>query len=191
MAMIGRLTGKPDASGPLLMMDVHGVGYELQVGLNTLSGVSGKDVATVEVATIVRQDSLQLFGFRTTEEKQLFTLLLGVSGVGPRTALAIVDRGVGAVVGAVQQADVHFFTSIPRLGKKNAQKIIIELKSKLGTGTDLNLGGDTLLQSEAGQALQALGYDEQSIVQALAQVPLSEISTQAAVTQALKAIGTR
>lgn len=189
--MIGRLTGKPDVSGSLLVMDVHGVGYELQVGLHTLSSVSGKDIATVEVSTIVRQDSFQLFGFRTTEEKQLFTLLLSVSGVGPRTALAIVDRGVGAVVGAVQQADVSFFTSIPRLGKKNAQKIIIELKSKLGAGTDLNLGGDTLLQSEAGQALQALGYDEQSIVQVLAQIPLSEMSAQAAVKQALKVIGNR
>lgn len=189
--MIGRLTGKPDILGSTLIFDVNGVGYEVQTGLNTLASLNGKSTTTIEICTIVREDSFQLFGFRSTEEKHLFTLLLSVSGVGPRTALAIVDRGVGPVITAVQQADVSFFTTIPRLGKKNAQKIIIELKSKLGDSTELNLGDDTLLQSEAGQALQTLGYDEQSITKTLSTLPLANLSAQDAVKQALKALGTR
>lgn len=188
--MIGRLTGKPDVSGSSLILDVDGVGYEVQVGINTLSSLAGKEIATVEVTTIAREDSLQLFGFRSSEEKKLFALLLGVSGVGPRTALVIVDHGVGSVIKSVQQADIGFFTSIPRLGKKNAQKIIIELKSKLGDSIDLDLNGDTLVQSEAGQALLALGYDDHSVNQVLGKLDLHE-STASIVKTALKELGRR
>ncbi len=187
--MIGRLTGKPEAVGTTLIVDVNGVGYELLVGLNTLSSVVGKESVTIEVTTILRQDSLQLYGFRSLEEKHLFGLLLSVSGVGPRTALTIVDHGVGSVITAVQQSDVGFFTSIPRLGKKNAQKIIIELQSKLGDTTELQLGDNLILKSEAGQALLVLGYDDQSITNTLSTLPLAELTSEEVVRQALKVLG--
>ncbi len=138
--MIGALVGIVDmpVTNPLLLM-VGGVGYRVAVPQHILQSVTRDTPVTVFTHTHVREDALDLYGFLTKEELSLFQLLLSVSGIGPKTSLTIIDRGVASIRQAITTADVSFFTSIPRLGRKNAQKIIIELTSKLGSRIDLDL----------------------------------------------------
>src|SRR3989339_1436249 len=127
--MIGALRGKIfSKSQNSVILFAGDVGYTVFVTNRFLEKTKTDTDAFLFIHTHIRDDVFDLFGFPTTQELHLFKLLLTVSGIGPKTALAIIDRGVLAVTQAVQQSDVDFFTTIPRLGKKNAQKIIIELK---------------------------------------------------------------
>ena len=102
-------------------------------------------------------------------------MLVNVSGIGAKTALAILNRGALQVEQAVTTADVNFFTFVPRLGRKNAQKIIIELKGKLGSLADLDLSGsDGGSSSQVAEALQTMGYTKIEIAAALRDIPASE-----------------
>jgi len=120
----------------------------------------------------------------------LFTLLLSVSGIGPKTALAITDRGVDQVRHAIVSSDVDFFTTIPRLGKKNAQKIIIELKSKLGSTKDLDLAsqssGDT---KEIIDALLSMGFIRHEIVEVLKKITPEAQTIEQKIREALRFLG--
>jgi Holliday junction DNA helicase RuvA len=188
--MIGRLTGIIEKQSASVLCLVGGVGYEVFLGAQNLAKLENGQERTLEIYTLVKEDVLQLFGFLSTQEKQLFIALLGVSGIGPRTALAITNQGINEVIVAVQQADLAFFTAIPRLGKKNAQKIIIELAPKLGSSFDLELS-TRIEQSEVGQALRSLGFIDTDIVKALSQIDDQTLSTSQQITQALKILGTR
>src|SRR3989344_6793479 len=106
-----------------MILMVNGIGYVVYPPNELLSTIKLGETLEVYIHTHVREDSLQLFGFATSRELELFELLLGVSGIGPKTALAIVNRGADQVYQALSGADVTFFTTIPRLGTKNAQKI--------------------------------------------------------------------
>jgi len=196
--MIGRLTGIIDShtKNPLLI-DVHGVGYLVHVPDRFLASIKIGKVHTLLIYSHIREDAFDLYGFATAGELGLFEVLLTVSGIGPKTALAVVDRGVEAVEAATRRGDVDFFTAVPRLGRKNAQKLIIELKTKLGSLEELDLSGTvdgpsgevlTVLKSfgfttkEAQEALRAVGKDP-----ALAgQAPLS---TEKKIMLALKYFG--
>ncbi len=164
--MIGYLKGTPKIiDDRLLILTASGVGYEVYVGQDLLSQANLKDELELYVYTHVKEDQLTLFGFKTTQEKRLFQLLLSVSGVGPSTALNISELGVERITTAVQEAQVATFTAIPRVGKKLAQKIIIELKSKLGSLKELELGEAKGQAKELVEALVALGFDEQASYQ--------------------------
>ncbi len=153
--MIGRLTGLATPITPsTLIVNVGGVGYKVSVPSHIAAAINTTAAVTFFIHTHVREDALELFGFQTANELSLFELLLSVSGIGPKTALLVVDRGVEAVVKSVLDGDVEFFTTIPRLGKKNAQKIIIELKNKLGSTRDLDLSAEA--DSETRQLMDAL-----------------------------------
>ena len=146
--MIGYLKGTASFSGSELIVIVNGVGYQVHVGRPALSAITTSEEIEHHIHTHVREDALELYGFKTSEEKRLFLLLLNVSGVGPRTALAITERDPQSIISAVQQANSSFFSSIPRVGKKVAQKIIIDLKSKLGSLKDLDLSPLSTKESE-------------------------------------------
>src|SRR3989344_2000206 len=167
--MIGMLTGTIAKSerNPIVL-DVHGVGYAVSVPAKLLSNLTHDSKQIFHVYTHVADDALDLYGFPSEEELFLFKLLLSVSGIGPRTALAVVDHGVREVRRAVTTSDVEFFTTIPRLGRKNAQKIIIELKSKLGSTKELDLAGDA--DGETKQLLEALvgmGFARSEVISAI------------------------
>lgn len=170
--MIGRLTGTISETdlNPLII-DVAGVGYLVHVTEKFANSVQVGKKYTLSIHTHVREESLDLYGFKDVPELVLFNLLLTVSGIGPKTALLVIDRGALATQHAVATGDVDFFTSIPRLGKKNAQKIIIELKSKLGSTQDLDLNAQS--DGETKQIIDALvsmGYHRQNIIDALAKI---------------------
>ena len=184
--MIGLLTGTVVLLGQDVIIDVSGVGYQVAVSTTTQAKITNGQTATLFIYTHVKEDSLELFGFLDVADKRLFQLLLGVSGVGPRTALAISDLGASSIIAAVQEANVARFSAVPRVGKKLAQKIIIELKSKLGSLQELELGGVTdPAQQEVIAALLSLGFEEQQVYRVLKELD-STLSVADQVKQAMK-----
>lgn len=169
--MIRILIGQPEpvASDALAIM-VQGVGYEVFVGPRTRQALLLKQVATVQVYTHVREDQLHLFGFETAADREMFIRLLSVSGVGPKSAMMIIDNGVAAVVKAIQTSDVAFFQSVPRMGKKTAQKIIVELQSKVGKLEELNLSPENSMQQDLREALLGMGYNSARVDQLVREV---------------------
>lgn len=173
-----------------MILMVNGIGYVVYPPNELLSTIKLGETLEVYIHTHVREDSLQLFGFATSRELELFELLLGVSGIGPKTALAIVNRGADQVYQALSGADVTFFTTIPRLGTKNAQKIIIELKSKINSIKELDL-----TQSEDGQsqelldALTHFGFTREEVVKVLGHLPNTQESMAQKIKWALKYLG--
>jgi len=140
--------------------------------------------------THVREDTLGLFGFKTQDELRFFKLLIGVSGVGPKTAILVINNGVERITQAIEKSDVSFFTSIPRLGKKNAQKIIIELKSKIGDSKDLDLISDDDKEThELVEVLKSFGFSKKEAQLAIRNIPGSTTKFEDRVRTALKLLG--
>ena len=187
--MIALLTGTPLLFGTELIVDVQGVGYAVCVSPKTMQLAGSKKTLTLYIYTHIREEAFELFGFSTAQDKTLFLLLLTVSGVGPKTALAISDRGAQAITTAVQQADLKFFSTIPRVGKKMAQKIIIELTSKLGSLKELDLQPLNSFETELASALTALGFPDQEVAEIIRNEKLEDISIETALQQILKKAG--
>jgi Holliday junction DNA helicase RuvA len=171
--MIGRLTGRLLQCSPAdVLIDVGGVGYEVRIPISTFYRLSQEDPARVSlhIHTHVREDALLLFGFATTEEREGFERLISISGVGPRIALAVLSGiGVDELRAAVVRRDRERLQRIPGVGKKTAERILLELRDKLGIGADETVpAGDappapdadspSQLESDAASALVNLGY---------------------------------
>ena len=147
----GRVAGR---AGQGLVVDVNGVGYLVHASPSVHRLGDGE--ITIEVHTIVREDALQLYGFATADERELFELLLGVNGVGPKVALAIVSGSTPAELRrAIARDDVKRFQAIPGIGLKTAQRVVLELKEKL-TLVDVAAGDGEGLT--ARDALVELGW---------------------------------
>lgn len=191
--MIGFLSGRPMPAGEDILVLVQGVGYQVKVGPKLrahLLAVTDAD-CQLFIFTNLRQDALELFGFATATDRALFLQLLSVSGVGPKTALMILDRGAAAIITALHQADVAFFTAIPRVGKKVAQKIIIELKGKTADWQELSLTPSTPETDQVVAGLVALGFSETEVDQALAHIDTAGQTPAQAIKQALQWMGAR
>ena len=165
--MIAYLRGRIlDKQPNRIIVDVQGVGYEVTVPLSTYYHVGdvGADVA-LRIYTHVREEAFQLFGFLTTLEQQLFERLIGTSGIGPKLAIAVLSGiDTSELVTAVQRADVARLTRIPGIGRKTAERIVLELKDRLahllapaGTGPVSESSADRL-RDDLLSALQNLGY---------------------------------
>lgn len=185
--MIGALRGVVDiVTNPVILM-VGGVGYRVTVPDHVIHDIKPGVSIMLYIHTHVREDALDLYGFLSQEELSLFLLLISVSGIGPRTALTIIDRGVSAVRQAIATADVPFFTTIPRLGKKNAQKIIIELKTKLGSITELDLtGNDSGQTRDILEALESMGFGKTEAIEAIRQIKSGTETVEEKIRLALK-----
>lgn len=155
--MIAYLSGKPLVGNTFTAIFCGGVGYGVYVSKNTKIQMTNTKVISLYVYSHIKEDTFDLYGFLTEEEKTLFLKLIDVDGVGPKTALGIMDRGINEIISAVRAADVSFFQSVPRVGKKSAQKIIIDLKSKLG-GEELLLVEPEGVAKDVLEALCALGF---------------------------------
>jgi Holliday junction DNA helicase RuvA len=173
--MIGRLSGiLLEKNPPQLLIDCNGVGYEIDVPMSTfynLPGMGEKVVLLTHLA--VREDAHLLYGFGTVEERNVFKQLIKISGVGARTALSILSgMSVADLSQAVTLQEAGRLTKVPGIGKKTAERLLLELKGKLGA--DLGaIGG--VVRSDAtadiSNALLALGYSDKEAMLALKQVP--------------------
>jgi holliday junction DNA helicase RuvA len=179
--MIARLRGKrAGVTAAGLVLDVNGVGYLIQATPSVL-GRSG-DELTVETYLHVREDALQLYGFGSAEERDLFVHLLSVSGVGPKVALAIVSGSPPAELRrAIALEDTARFEAIPGIGKKTAQRVVLELKEKLAAGVVAPGPRDLT----ARDALVELGYTVPDAERALAEVD-PELPPEEQIREALK-----
>jgi holliday junction DNA helicase RuvA len=183
--VISRLRGTIAARTPAgLVLDVGGVGYLLAV-TPRVNGRVG-DEATVETYLVVREDALQLYGFGSAEERELFELLLGVSSVGPKVALAIVSGSTAAELRrAIVREDTARFEAIPGIGRKTAQRVVLELKENVAEGVpETHAPGGSLL---AREALVELGWSVVDAERALTGVDESmpvEEQVRAALRQA-------
>ena len=154
--MIARLRGKSVASTPEgLVLDVGGVGYLVAATPAAVRKASGAEEVTLETYMVVREDALQLYGFAERAERELFVQLLTVNGVGPKVALAIVSGSpADELRRAIAREDTARFVAIPGIGKKTAERIVLELKEKVGT-TDASAPAGDLI---ARDALVELGW---------------------------------
>jgi holliday junction DNA helicase RuvA len=184
--MISYLKGQPLIHNQTLTILVGGIGYGVKANNNTLSNISAKPEVELFIYTHVKEEKLELYGFETFQQKEMFELVLSVSGVGPSTALNLIAPGTHQLISAVQNAQVPFFTAIPRVGKKLAQKIIIELRGKLGELKALDLGPKSQNYQEVFEALISLGFDEQNISLVLEEMDLEEMDIAKAIKLAMK-----
>jgi len=187
--LIGRLTGTlSEKRPPTVVVDVQGIGYEVDVPMSTffLLPATGSTVV-LHTHLVVREDAHLLFGFATEEERRVFRQLLKISGIGARTALSLLSgMSVAELYLAVSSQDGARLTRIPGIGKKTAERLLLELRDKLGTGAPAALAGSpAAARSDALNALIALGYSEKEAGLALAKVP-ADIPLQDAIRQALK-----
>jgi len=190
--MIGFLNGEVVArDDPYIVIDVGGVGYKVVVANGVLSSISKNTKVKLFVYTHVREDAISLFGFLDSLDLKLFENLISVSGVGPKTAMNIFSIGDREkIIQAIITNDVSFFTSVPRLGKKNAQKIIIELKTKFGSIGDLDLAKiDVKENSEVIAALKTFGFSSREVLEAVRSIRGEGKTTEEKIRMALKELG--
>ena len=173
--MIGKLCGVIDTYGDdFVVIDVHGVGYVVHCSARTLQALPpAGEAATISIETHVREQEMTLYGFASEQDLALFQLLLGVSGIGPKSALSILSNmPVDALRLAISQEQPGVLARLPGIGKKTAEKIVLELKDKMGgvEGVSPELAGLSEADAEVIDALTALGYsiiEAQRAVQAL------------------------
>jgi holliday junction DNA helicase RuvA len=171
--MIGSLRGKLLEKRPnQVLLDVGGVGYQVQIPLSTFAGLGSLHAeAMLLIHTHVREDQLSLFGFVTAREKQCFELLLSASGVGPSLALKILSgMSIEELVPAIRKGDLAQLVRIPGVGKKTAERIVVELRDKLAA-VDVPGAGKiatrSQVEADVASALVNLGYDERSVENAI------------------------
>jgi len=172
--MIAFLIGKFTVKSPaLVLMDVHGVGYEVHISLPTYSHIQDKEEGMLHTYLQVREDAHVLYGFHSVEEKQLFLQLISVSGVGASTARVMLSsQKPEDIIAAITQGNVKWLEQIKGIGKKTAERIIVELKDKLGK---LSVPGQPMVsavvnnsvEQDALNALMALGIARNTAEQAV------------------------
>jgi len=190
--MIGFLNGNIELLvNPFIIVNVSGVGYKVLISENIYSNLKLGESIRLFIYTHVRDDEISLFGFLHAEDLKLFENLISVSGVGPKTALNIFSFGARAEIeNAIIKGDVSFFTSVPRLGTKNAQKIIIELKNKMGGLHDLDLSGKDFAQNkDVIEALKTFGFSASETQKALREIKTPDLATEEKIRFVLKYLG--
>lgn len=176
--MIGYLKGIIIKSKPTqLLLDVNGVGYAVNISINTFDKVSQKKGVTLFIHTSVKEDSITLYGFYTEYEKEMFELLISVSGIGPKLAVSVLSGiEAGELKEAIGIGDVSRIVAIPGIGRKTAERLILELKGKVSTISEITeVPGDKGIKNEAISALTTLGYNfataEKAVREILSSLP--------------------
>ncbi len=188
--MIGRLSGTLlEKNPPQILLDVQGVGYELDVPMSTFYNLPAlHEKVVLHTHFVVREDAQLLYGFASQEERIAFRQLLKISGVGPKLALSVLSgMSLSDLAAAVANKEVGRLTKIPGVGKKTAERLLLELQGKFSvTGTSSAHGSATSSDSsDIANALLALGYNEKEADWAAKQLP-KEISVSDGIRQALK-----
>ena len=188
--MIGKLTGTLlEKNPPEVLLDCHGVGYEVLVPMSTFYNLPavGERVSLL-TQFIVREDAQLLYGFATQPERQAFRELIKVAGVGPRTALAVLSgMGVHDLAQAVSLQEGARLLKVPGIGKKTAERLLLELKGKLGDAVSAPQAVASSAQADIVQALVALGYNEREAQATLKTLP-ADVEVETGIRQALRAL---
>lgn len=177
--MISSLRGKIGRiSGNYAEIEVNNVGYLIYVGMGFLKKHQVGEELRVETYMAVSENDMALYGFDNAEELDLFKMFITVSGVGPKTAAQLLGQvNAGEVIKAIGEADVQYFEKIKGIGKKTAQRIIVDLKSKIGGLGELNLKDDILLtEDDVVLSLRQLGFEKKEIERVIISLP-KEVST--------------
>lgn len=188
--MIGYVEGTVRSLTPgYALVVTNGIGYKIALTKNTLTGIRAGQTLSVVTHLAVREDALDLYGFVEQDELRLFGQLLTVSGIGPRSALAILDIAtVETLRSAIAQGRAEYLTKVSGIGRKTAEKIVIELRDKVGLsshGTSASLKGD----EDALEAMISLGYSQQEARDALRKVPNTIEKGTDRLREALKILG--
>ncbi len=188
--MIARLSGTVYATRPsYLTLDVHGVGYKVYATERLLSSLTAGDSCSLATHLAVREDALDLFGFPSDDELELFRLLIGISGIGPRSALAILGLETPEkLVRAIAQGDVGYLTKVSGVGKKSAEKIVLELRDKVQTMQIADAHPLQLVDADVLEALLSLGYRADEAREALRTLPPTLTDQGARVKEALRTL---
>lgn len=196
--MIALLTGQIAHKSPdHVILDVHGVGYRVMIPFSTYYELPEEGQATLHIHTSVREDAILLYGFRTRSEKSFFQLLISVSGIGPKLARDILSNiQPPQLAAALQQGDLHKLSAIPGIGKKTAERLVLELKDKAGkldSGcvSAAETAGRSLPESivldDVSSALLNLGYKDVQVRKVLAELDCAGgASVEEVLKQALK-----
>ena len=192
--MISYLEGKIlDKNEKFFVVDVNGVGYKIFSHSGILEKIpeKGQNVK-IWAHLYVREDAMELYGFLNKEELEFFEILISISGIGPRSALGILEVApVSSLKQAIVSEDETFFTKVSGIGRKTAQRLILELKSKLAKTVVLEKGGSFKEMGDAFEALVALGYRQSDVRRILNELPKDIKSAEAKVKEVLKRLGRR
>jgi Holliday junction DNA helicase RuvA len=194
--MYAYLQGKFSYKSPAqVYIDVHGVGYEVNISLTTYSSIQNITEGKLFTYLQIKEDGHTLYGFFEKEEKEMFVLLIGVSGIGAATARLMLSNLIPAeIVKAIQQGNIKLIESVKGIGKKTAERLVLELKDKVSKHpsiTDIVLPQGNRLQQDALNALIALGINKNQAEQSIQKVILAEPSVthlEDLIKKALKAI---
>ena len=161
--MIGYLTGKIISSKPTqIIMDVNGVGYLVNISISTFEKISDRESVSIYIHTSVKEDSITLFGFYTQSEKEMFELLISISGIGPKVSLGILSGiAVDDLKEAIANGNVSRLIAIAGIGRKTAERVVLELKNKVDSIKTDGMTRETSAKDEAVSALSTLGYQRQ------------------------------
>jgi Holliday junction DNA helicase RuvA len=178
--MIGFLKGTLISAKPTqILVDVNGVGYLCNISINTFEKISNQTNISLFIHTHVKEDSITLFGFFTESEKLMFEQLISVSGVGPKIALSILSGiQINDLKNAILFADISRISAVPGIGKKTAERLILELKNKVDQINEE--GGLELpfnIKNEAAMALSTLGYNHKLAEKVVRDILLSDPNT--------------
>jgi Holliday junction DNA helicase RuvA len=190
--MIGKLSGTLiEKQPPQVLVDCHGVGYEVDVPMSTFYNLPAVG-SPVSLLThfVVREDAQLLYGFGTSAERDTFRQLIRISGVGPRTALGVLSgMSVEELARAVTEQSPGRLVKVPGIGKKTAERLLLELKGKLGADLGASTPGAAAPDAhhDIQQALMALGYNDREAAQALKALP-PDVGVSEGIKQALKAL---
>ena len=160
--MIGYLKGKIISSKPTqIVLDVNGVGYKVGISINTFEKIVNKAEVSLFIHTHVKEDSISLYGFFTEPEKEMFELLISISGIGPKIALGLLSGiSVDSLKEAIEEGNVTRITAVPGIGRKTAERLVLELRSKVeGISAEEFTALQPSTKSEAISALSTLGYN--------------------------------
>ncbi len=188
--MIGRITGTlVEKNPPQVLVDCNGLGYEVQVSMSTFYNLPGlEEKVTLLTHFVVREDAQILFGFGTAPEREAFKQLIKISGVGPRTALAVLSgMSVDDLSQAITLQEAGRLVKVPGIGKKTAERLLLELKGKLGSDMGTAVSPGSHAQSDILQALLALGYSDKEAAASLKVLP-QEIGVSEGIKLALKSL---
>lgn len=186
--MISRLSGKVvEIEEKFVVIDVSGIGYKVTCTTDTISETNIDKSIILHTYLAVREDALDLYGFVSKEEKSFFELLISVSGIGPKSAIGILNTtSIETLSNAIGTGDTGYLTKVSGIGRKTAEKIVIELRDKMKANPKNEGVGSLRAESDIIEALKALGYSQNESRDALKNIPPDIQNTNERIKEALK-----